>query len=95
MGDTQNSVAAGLDLALGSRRNVRYQSEVGKLVSSIRDIAEATHEQSVAITKWRAAESESHDHIETDQAVQGANRTVDELSGVSKGLYGLVERFRL
>ncbi|MFB0934488.1 MAG: methyl-accepting chemotaxis protein, partial [Propionivibrio sp.] len=72
------------------------QAEVGKLVSSIRDIAEATHEQSVATNEMaRAAEEVNRMTIETDQAVQGANRTVDELSGLSKGLYGLVERFRL
>ena len=43
----------------------------------------------------RPAEEVNRMTIETDQAVQGANRTVDELSGLSKGLYGLVERFRL
>ena len=97
MGDTQNSVAAGLDASRSVAAEMSgIQSEVGKLVSSIRDIAEATHEQSVATNEMaRAAEEVNRMTIETDQAVQGANRTVDELSCVSKGLYGLVERFRL
>jgi len=97
MGDTQNSVAAGLDASRSVAAEMTgIQGEVGKLVSSIRDIAEATHEQSVATNEMaRAAEEVNRMTIETDQAVQGANRTVDELSGVSKGLYGLVERFRL
>ena len=69
---------------------------MARVVASIRDIAEATREQSVATNEMaRAAEDVNRMTAETDQAVQSATRTVDELGGLSRSLHALVGRFRL
>lgn len=69
---------------------------MAQIVSSIRDIADATHEQSVATTEMaRAAEEVNRMTLEADQAVQSATRTVADLSALSNGLHSLVGRFRL
>ena len=66
------------------------------MVLTIRDIADATREQSIATTEMaRAAEVANHMAIETDQAVQNATRTVDDLHQLSNHLHGMVSRFRL
>jgi methyl-accepting chemotaxis protein len=43
----------------------------------------------------RAAEMANHMAIETDQAVQNATRTVDELHQLSSHLHNMVARFRI
>ncbi|MBV5337593.1 MAG: methyl-accepting chemotaxis protein, partial [Deltaproteobacteria bacterium] len=66
------------------------------VVTSIRDIAEATREQSIATNEMaRAAEEVNSMTLENDQAVHSASQTVAELSALSKGLHALVGRFRL
>ena len=97
MDETQRSVALGLSASKSVASEISgIQGEVAQVVTSIRDIAEATREQSVATNDMaRAAEEVNRMTAETDQAVQGATRTVGELSALSKGLHELVGRFRL
>ncbi|GGX77554.1 methyl-accepting chemotaxis protein [Vogesella alkaliphila] len=72
------------------------EDEVSRVVLTIRDIADATREQSIATTDMaRAAETANHMAIETDQAVQNATRTVNELHQLSNHLHDMVARFRL
>jgi methyl-accepting chemotaxis protein len=72
------------------------EDEVARVVLTIRDIADATREQSIATTDMaRAAETANHMAIETDQAVQNATRTVDELHQLSNHLHDMVARFRI
>jgi methyl-accepting chemotaxis protein len=72
------------------------EDEVTRVVLTIRDIADATREQSIATTDMaRAAETANHMAIETDQAVQSATRTVDELHQLSNHLHDMVARFRI
>ncbi len=97
MNSTQQSVQSGV----GASRQVAQEiagieSEVGRVVQTIRDIADATREQSIATTEMaRAAEVANHMAIETDQAVQTATQTVNELHQLSSHLHGMVSRFRL
>jgi methyl-accepting chemotaxis protein len=97
MNSTQQSVQSGV----GASRQVAteiagIEQEVGRVVLTIRDIADATREQSIATTEMaRAAEVANHMAIETDQAVQNATRTVDDLHQLSNHLHGMVSRFRL
>ena len=97
MGETQQSVALGLEASQSVATEISsIQGEVAEVVTSIRDIAEATREQSVATNDMaRAAEEVNRMTAETDQVVQGATRTVGELSALSNGLRDLVGRFRL
>ena len=97
MGETQRSVAVGLSASHSVAEEISgIQGEVALVVGSIRDIAEATREQSVATNEMaRAAEEVNRMALENDQAVQGATRTVVELSSLSNGLRGLVGGFRL
>ena len=97
MGDTQRSVAVGLSSSQAVAAEISgIQGEVARVVTSIRDIAEAPREQSVATNEMaRAAEEVNRMTMETDQAVQSATQTVAELSTLSHGLHGLVGRFRL
>ena len=97
MDETQRSVALGLSASKSVASEISgIQGEVAQVVTSIRDIAEATREQSVATNDMaRAAEEVNRMTAETDQAVQSATRTVGELSALSKGLHELVGRFRL
>ena len=97
MGETQQSVALGLEASQSVATEISsIQGEVAEVVTSIRDIAEATREQSVATNDMaRAAEEVNRMTAETDQVVQGATRTVAELSTLSNGLRDLVGRFRL
>ncbi len=97
MNSTQQSVQSGV----GASRQVAteiagIEQEVGRVVQTIRDIADATREQSIATTEMaRAAEVANHMAIETDQAVQNATRTVNDLHQLSSHLHGMVSRFRL
>ncbi|MEI7430182.1 MAG: methyl-accepting chemotaxis protein [Betaproteobacteria bacterium] len=97
MKKTQNSVEVGLsDSRSVSTEIAGIQDEVLRVVTSIRDIAEATREQSIATNEMaRAAEEVNNMTLENDQAVHSASQTVAELSALSKGLHGLVGRFRL
>ena len=97
MAETQRSVTSGLD-ASGevAEKITRIQGEVEHGIGAVRDIAEATREQSVATNEMaQAAEQVNRMTLENDQAVQSATRTVAELSALASGLHALVGRFKL
>ena len=97
MNETQRSVASGLNASQTVATEISgIHGKVTQVVTSIRDIAESTHEQSVATNEMaRAAEEVNRMTVETDQSLQSATRTVAELSRLSNGLHDLVVRFRL
>lgn len=66
------------------------------VVRSIRDIADATREQSIATTDMaKAAEQVNRLSTETDAVVQHASGTVAALNQRARSLHALVEQFRL
>jgi methyl-accepting chemotaxis protein len=97
MSQTQGSVQAGVASSQAVASQIgNIQNDVARVVSSIRDIADATREQSAATTEMaRAAETANRMSMDTDQAVQSATQTVTQLSGLSQRLNELVGRFRL
>ena len=97
MSSTQQSVQTGVASSRQVAQEIAgIENEVGRVVQTIRDIADATREQSIATTEMaRAAEVANHMAIETDQAVQNATQTVNELHQLSSHLHGMVSRFRL
>ncbi len=97
MGETQRSVASGLSASQAVAAEINgIHAEVDQVITSVRDIAESTHEQSVATNEMaRAAEEVNRMTMETDRSLQGASRTVAELSDLSGNLHALVKRFRL
>ncbi len=97
MSQTQHSVHAGVESSNVVASQIgSIQTDVARLIESIRDIADATREQSAATTDMaRAAELANRMSMDTDEAVQSATQTVNQLSALSQGLNALVGRFRL
>ncbi|WP_035055417.1 methyl-accepting chemotaxis protein [Andreprevotia chitinilytica] len=72
------------------------QARMAQVVNSIRDIAAATHEQSVAANEMaKFAESANQVANETDAAVQQASGTVAQLNTVASGLSEIMRRFQV
>ena len=97
MSQTQKSVHTGVESSNAVASQIgNIQTDVARLIESIRDIADATREQSAATTDMaRAAEIANRMSMDTDEAVQSATRTVNQLSALSQRLNALVGRFRL
>ncbi|MCG2576321.1 methyl-accepting chemotaxis protein [Dechloromonas sp. XY25] len=97
MSQTQRSVHAGVESSHAVASQIgSIQTDVASLIESIRDIADATREQSAATTDMaRAAELANRMSMDTDEAVQSATRTVNQLSALSQRLNALVGRFLL
>lgn len=97
MAQTQQSVQAGVSASQTVAEQIDgIQHDVSRVITVIRDIADATREQSAATTEMaRAAENANRLAMDTDEAVQSASRTVDELSKLSARLNELVARFTL
>ena len=96
MNDTQRSVGTGLSASQAVASEIAgIEDEVARVVASVRDIAASTREQSVATNEMaNAAEQANRMTMQTDQAVQRATTTVNELNALSHRLHDLVGRFR-
>ncbi|WP_217450821.1 methyl-accepting chemotaxis protein [Vogesella oryzae] len=108
---THDDVEAALGNMAGTRQSVQQgvlasqqvaqeiagiEDEVARVVLTIRDIADGTREQSIATEEMaRVAEQTNQMAIDTDQAVQNATATVNELHQLSQHLHAMVGRFRL
>ena len=97
MNDTQRSVGTGLSASQAVASEIAgIEDEVARVVASVRDIAASTREQSVATNEMaNAAEQANRMTMQTDQAVQRATTTVNELNALSHRLHDLVGRFRI
>ncbi len=97
MRGTQSSVAAGLLASQAVSREIGgIRTQMDEAVQAIRDIAEATREQSLAATEMaQATEEVSRMTQSTEGAAKDASRTVGELGKLSAALHELVGRFRL
>jgi len=97
MAQTQASVRAGIEAShtvAGRIHGIR--DEVAGVVTTIRDIASATREQSSAACALAAvAETGSRLARTNDQTIRGARATVGELSRLAAELNALNARFRL
>ena len=97
MGHTRDSVSAGVAASHQvAERMGGIEVQMDHVVLGIRDIAEATREQSAATTEMaRAAEQVTRMTTDTDAAIQAASQTVTDMRELSQGLQTLVAQFRL
>ncbi|SFZ70537.1 methyl-accepting chemotaxis protein [Chitinimonas taiwanensis] len=97
MSATQGSVSDGVGASQAVAQEMGgIQTEMDKVVNSIRYIADATREQSAATNEMaKVAENMNRMSMETDAAIQGASATVAELNDLASGLQALVARFKL
>ncbi|GAB7128633.1 methyl-accepting chemotaxis protein [Silvimonas sp. JCM 19000] len=97
MDNTRTSVAGGVQKSHDVATQIgRIHEKMDDVVRSIRDIADATREQSIATTDMaKAAEQVNRLSTETDAVVQHASGTVAALNQRARSLHALVEQFRL
>ena len=75
---------------------VEIQGEIEKVIHAVHGIADATREQTIVTNNMASAADELHFmNQKTDESVQRVSETVSDLSKVSSGLYGMIERFPL
>jgi len=97
MDSTRSSVTEGVETSHQVARHMAgIEAQMGEVVRGIRDIAEATREQSAATNDMaRAAEQVTRMTSETDAAVQSSAQTAENLHELSQHLQKLVGQFKL
>lgn len=97
MDSTRRSVTEGVETSHQVAQHMAgIDAQMNEVMRGIRDIAEATREQSAATNDMaRAAEQVTRMASETDVAVQSAAQTSNDLHELSQTLQGLVGQFKL